>query len=63
MPDDPTQTASDRKLISLEQPHEVRDWARTLGCTEERLREAVQAVGRSAAEVRLYLKQSKPATR
>ena len=63
MPDDPDKTGGDRKFISLEQEHEVRDWARILGCTEERLREAVQAVGRSSAEVRLYLKRARPATR
>ena len=63
MPDDPHKTGRDRKFISLEQEHEVRDWARILGCTEDRLREAVQAVGRSAAEVRLYLKRSGPAAR
>ena len=59
MPDDPNETGSDRKFISLEQEHEVRDWARSLGCTEDRLREAVRAVGHSAAEVRLYLKKPK----
>ena len=59
MPDDPTKTGSDRKFISLDQEHEVRDWARSLGCTEDKLREAVQAVGHSAAEVRLYLKNHK----
>lgn len=59
MPDDPSKTGSDRKLISLEQEHEVRDWARSLGCTEDRLREAVKAVGHSAEAVRRYLKGEK----
>ena len=54
MSDDPTKTGLDRKFISLEQEHEVRGWARSLGCTEDRLREAVRAVGHSAAEGRLY---------
>ena len=56
MPDDPRKTGRDRKFIAVEEAHEVRAWARSLGCTEDRLREAVQAVGRSAAEVRLYLR-------
>jgi hypothetical protein len=59
MPDDSNKTGSDRKLISLEQEYEVRDWARSLGCTEERLREAVKAVGHSADAVRRYLKGGK----
>jgi hypothetical protein len=56
MPDDPTKTGSDRKFISLEQEHEVRDWARSLGCSEDRLRQAVHAVGHSADKVRDYLR-------
>ena len=46
----------DRKLIALSQPHEVRDWCKSLGCTEAELRAAVGAVGRSAAKVRAHLK-------
>ena len=45
----------DRKLIALSQPHEVRDWCKSLGCTEAQLRSAVGAVGRSAAKVRIHL--------
>ena len=60
MPDDPGKTGSDRKLISLEQDHEVRDWAATLGCSEQDLREAVQTVGHSADEVRRFLSHRKP---
>ena len=55
MADDKTETAQDRKLISINEEYEVRDWARTLGCTEEQLREAVKAVGNSAQAVRVYL--------
>ena len=57
MTDDITKTGRDRKRISLEQDYEVRDWAMSLGCTEEELREAVKAVGNSADEVREYLKK------
>jgi len=55
MPDDPSKTGSDRKLIALEQEHEVRTWTASLGCSEEKLREAVKAVGNSADAVRAYL--------
>lgn len=55
MADDKSQTASDRQRISIEQDYERRDWARSLGTTEEKLREAVQAVGNSAGKVREYL--------
>jgi alkylhydroperoxidase/carboxymuconolactone decarboxylase family protein YurZ len=53
--DDKTQTGRDRELISLGQDYEVRDWAKSLGCTEEQLRAAVQAVGNSADAVRKFL--------
>ena len=49
----------DRKLIALSQPHEVRDWCKSMGCTEAELRAAVGAVGRSAAKVREHLKSKK----
>lgn len=55
MTDDTKKTGLDRKLISLEEPHEVRSWTESLGVTEERLREAVKAVGHSADAVRQYL--------
>jgi hypothetical protein len=49
----------DRKLIALSQPHEVRDWCKSLGCTEDQLRAAVAAVGNSAAKVRAHLGERK----
>ncbi|NDZ11459.1 DUF3606 domain-containing protein [Variovorax sp. WS11] len=55
MPDDTSKTGSDRKFISLEQYYELRDWAESLGCTPEQLRDAVKAVGNSADKVREYL--------
>jgi Protein of unknown function (DUF3606) len=45
----------DRKLIALSQPHELRDWCKSLNCTEDQLRAAVAAVGNSAASVRAHL--------
>ena len=55
MADDKKQTAQDRKLISLEEDYEVRDWTTSLGCTPAQLREGVKAVGNSAEKVRAYL--------
>ncbi|MBB5712452.1 DUF3606 domain-containing protein [Sphingomonas xinjiangensis] len=46
----------DRDRISLSEDYEVRDWAKSLGVSEARLREAVGAVGNSADKVREYLK-------
>ncbi|MDM0014955.1 DUF3606 domain-containing protein [Variovorax sp. J22P168] len=58
MADDPKKTGLDRKLIALNEPHEVQSWTRSLGCTAEQLKEAVKAVGNSAEAVRVYLKKS-----
>ena len=55
MADDLKKTGLDRKLISLDEPHEVRSWTVSLGCSETQLRDAVKAVGNSAEEVRKYL--------
>lgn len=49
----------DSKEISLKEPYEVRDWTKSLGCTEKELRDAVKAVGHSAAAVRAHLKKKK----
>jgi len=57
MSDDPSKTGQDRRLISLAQDHEVREWCQSLGCTEEQLRRAVAAVGDSAQAVRAELGQ------
>lgn len=56
MSDDPTETRHDRRLISLSEPYEVRDWCRSLGCTKDELQRAVRAVGHSAEKVREHLK-------
>jgi uncharacterized protein DUF3606 len=45
----------DRKLISLNQEHEVRYWTQAFGVTKKELFDAVQAVGHSAEKVRDYL--------
>ncbi|CAN7762317.1 DUF3606 domain-containing protein [Pseudorhodoferax sp. LjRoot39] len=56
MADDKGQTAADRQRISIAEDYERRDWAKSLGTTEDKLREAVQAVGNSADKVREYLR-------
>ena len=56
MSDDPSNIgAPDRDLVSLSEDYEVRDWTKALGVSEQELREAVDAVGNSAAKVRDYL--------
>jgi uncharacterized protein DUF3606 len=45
----------DRKLISLEEEHEVRYWTTALGVTEQRLRELVAKHGHSAEKIRQAL--------
>ena len=55
MSDDPSKTGQDRKLISLTEDYEVRDWTQSLGVSEEELRRAVGKVGNSAEAVRREL--------
>jgi hypothetical protein len=62
MTDDTSKTGLDRELIALDEPHEVRSWTESLGCTEEQLRDAVNAVGHSADAVRQHLKLRDAAT-
>lgn len=61
MADDKHKTGSDRKLISLQEDYEVRDWCKSLGVTEERLRAAVKAVGNSADAVRNFIQNQNAA--
>ena len=56
MPDDTTQSSGqDRQRINVNQEYELRDWAKSLNTTPERVKEAVQAVGDRADKVREYL--------
>lgn len=49
-------TPEDRSLIfSMDEESDTRYWTEALGCTEQELREAVNAVGNSAGAVREYL--------
>jgi hypothetical protein len=47
----------DRTRIDVNQDYELRDWAKSLNTTPEKIKEAVQAVGDRADKVREYLGQ------
>ncbi|WGM30501.1 DUF3606 domain-containing protein [Brevundimonas sp. NIBR11] len=56
MSDDKTRSGGlDRKLISLSEDYEVRDWAAKFGVTEKALRDAVARVGARAEDVQREL--------
>ena len=56
MPDDKTNRgAQDRARINVNEDHEVPYWTQALGASEEKLREAVAAVGVSVDAVRQHL--------
>jgi hypothetical protein len=57
MKDDPKKTGLDRKLIAMDEPHEVRSWTESLGVSEQQLKAAVAAVGNSAEKVREHLRK------
>lgn len=45
----------DAKRIDIHDANEVRNWTKSLGCTEAELKQAVAAVGTYADKVRQYL--------
>ncbi len=49
----------DRERINVNQDYELRDWAKSMNTTPERIKEAVQAVGDRADKVREYLSEKK----
>jgi hypothetical protein len=49
----------DRSLINMSEPYEVEYWTKRLGCTKQRLQQAVNAVGNSAAKVEAWVKANK----
>ena len=56
MSDDKSKSqGQDRQRINVNQEHELRDWAKSMNTTPERLKEAVQAVGDRADKVKEYL--------
>jgi hypothetical protein len=56
MADDKTKRGPpDTQRINVNEPYEVSYWTKTLGVSEQKLREAVRAVGVSVAAVKKYL--------
>jgi uncharacterized protein DUF3606 len=55
---------ADPSRVNVDDPSEVKYRLKEYGCTEQQLRQAVAAVGASAAKVRQYFKnKSRPARR
>lgn len=58
MSDDPKNRGpADRSRININDPSEVKYRRKEFGCTEQQLRQAIAAVGDSAAKVGQYLKR------
>ena len=56
MADDPTKRGSqDRDRINVNQDHEVRSWAKSLGVSEDQLRSAVAKAGPMVKDVKAHL--------
>ena len=49
----------DRQRINVNEDYELRDWAKSMNTTPERIKEAVAAVGDRAEKVREYLGEKK----
>jgi len=47
----------DRARVNVKEDWEVRYWTKEFGCTEAKLKEAVDTVGVMADKVRTYLKK------
>ena len=59
MPDDKTKTRpQDAQRVNLQEPYELRAWCRKFGCSEEQLKQAVNAVGVMATDVEAWLKNN-----
>ena len=57
MSDYRTATGHDREVVEIADGNQIRYWCHSLQCTEAQLRESVQAVGTSPAEVRKFLEE------
>ena len=55
MSDDKSKTGADRKRVSSGEDYELRDWAKSLNTTPDKIREAIMAVGNSADAVREHI--------
>lgn len=57
MSDDKTKLKQDSKLISIEDPDEVRYWCRRFRCTKNELAYAVYSCGNSSRLVRGFIRE------
>ena len=48
----------DRTRINVKEEYELQDWAKKFDATPDQIRDAVKAVGDSAADVEMHLKGS-----
>lgn len=51
------QRGAAEERIDIERENEVREWSRSLGCSDAELLAAVEAVGNSVSNVREYLRR------
>lgn len=58
----PNQPGVDPDRIQLDDDQSLQHWSRKLDCSEEQLREAVNAVGDKAADVEMHLKGARSTT-
>lgn len=57
MADNPKKTGEpDRSLVALGQAHEVAYWTKRFGVSENKLRNAVAAVGNSVSKIEQWLR-------
>ncbi|MDF2449528.1 MAG: hypothetical protein K0R26_2032 [Bacteroidota bacterium] len=49
----------DSSKININEDYEVQYWTKTLGCTKQELKNAVEKAGVSAEAVRKFLKEDK----
>jgi hypothetical protein len=54
---------ADRSRVNVNEPSELKYRCKEYGCTEQQLRQAISAVGTSAAKVSQYLKNKSRPTR
>jgi hypothetical protein len=61
MSDDKSQSGGqDRQRVNIHQDYELRDWAKSMNTTPERIKEAVAAVGDRADKVREWVGREQP---
>ena len=60
---DDERRAQDHWSVNLAEGWEIAFWTRELRCSEEQLRAAVAAVGKTAGDVRAYLQTNTQHTR